>query len=156
MSLQALIAHIFLVLNNILFPEYTTVYSFFSYWRTSSLPPNFDNYKECYCKHPCELPCCLSGISKESTCQCRRQGFDSWVGKIPWRRKWQPTPVFLPGKSHGQRSLAGSSPWGHKRVRHDLATKQLPYLGFCVNTAFQLLWISTKVWDCWIIWWEYA
>ena len=45
--------------------------------------------------------------------QCRRPGFDSWVGKIPWRRKWQPTPVFLPGESHGQRSLAGYSIWGH-------------------------------------------
>ena len=40
--------------------------------------------------------------------------FDPWVGKIPWRRKWQPTPVFLPGESHGQRSLAGYSPWGCK------------------------------------------
>ena len=40
--------------------------------------------------------------------------FNSWVGKIPWRRKWKPTPEFLPGKSHGQRSLAGYSPWGHK------------------------------------------
>ena len=49
--------------------------------------------------------------------------FDPWVEKIPWRRKWQLTPVFLPGKSHGQKSLAGYSPWGH-RVRHDLATKQ--------------------------------
>ena len=39
-------------------------------------------------------------------------GFDLWVGKIPWRRKWQPTPVFWPGKSHGQRSLKGYSPWG--------------------------------------------
>ena len=38
--------------------------------------------------------------------------FDPWVGKIPWSRKWQPTPVFLPGKSHGQRSLVGCSPWG--------------------------------------------
>ena len=46
--------------------------------------------------------------------QCRRPGLDPWVGKIPWRRKWQPTPVFLPGESHGQRSLAGYSPWGHK------------------------------------------
>ena len=44
----------------------------------------------------------------------RRCGFDPWVGKIPWRRAWQPTPVFLPGESHGQRSLAGHSPWGHK------------------------------------------
>ena len=41
---------------------------------------------------------------------------------------------------------------GVMRVEHDLATKQLPYVGFCVNTAFQLLWINTKVWDCWIIW----
>ena len=40
--------------------------------------------------------------------------FDPRVGKIPQRRKWQPTPVFLPGKSHGQMSLAGYSPWGHK------------------------------------------
>ena len=40
--------------------------------------------------------------------------FDPCVGKIPWRRKWQPTPVFLPGKSHGQMSLAGYSPWGRK------------------------------------------
>ena len=68
------------------------------------------------------IPRGLSG--KESTCQCRRHGFDPWVGKFPWRRKWQPAPIFLPGKSHGQRSLAGYSLWGHKRVRHDLATKQ--------------------------------
>ena len=40
--------------------------------------------------------------------------FDPWVGKIPWRRQWQPTPVFLPEKSHGQRSLAGHSPWDHR------------------------------------------
>ena len=43
-------------------------------------------------------------------------GFDPWVGKIPWRRKWQPTPVSLPGKSHGQRSLVGCSPWGGKEL----------------------------------------
>ena len=54
---------------------------------------------------------------KEPTCQCRRQkrqGFDPLVRKIPWRREWQPTPVFLPGESHGQRSLVGYSPWGWK------------------------------------------
>ena len=45
---------------------------------------------------------------------CMRPGFDPWVGKIPWRRKWQPTPVFLPGESHGQRTLLGYSPWGRK------------------------------------------
>ena len=48
----------------------------------------------------------------------------SWVWKIPWRRKWQPTIVFLPRKSHGQRKLVGCSPWGFKRVRHNWATKQ--------------------------------
>ena len=50
----------------------------------------------------------------------------SWVGKIPWRRKWQPTPVFLPGESHGQRSLVGYSPWGRKElVGHDWATSHI-------------------------------
>ena len=47
---------------------------------------------------------------KESSCQCKTCRFNPWVGKIPWRRKWQPTPVFFPGISHGWQSLAGSSP----------------------------------------------
>ena len=46
--------------------------------------------------------------------QCRKSGFNPWVGKIPWRKKWLSTPVFLLGESHGQRSLVGYSPWGHK------------------------------------------
>ena len=55
---------------------------------------------------------------KKSSCQCRGHKFDPWVGKVPWRRKWQPTAVFLPGESHhGQRSLTSYSPWG--RVRHN-------------------------------------
>ena len=53
---------------------------------------------------------------KKSTCQCRRHQFDPWVGKIPWRKKWQPTPVFLPGKSHGQRSLVDYSLCGSKEL----------------------------------------
>ena len=55
--------------------------------------------------------------SKESAWQCRshrRCGFNPWVGKVPWRRASQPTPVLLPGESPGQRSLVGYSPWGHK------------------------------------------
>ena len=44
----------------------------------------------------------------------KRTGFHPWVGKIPWRRAWQPTPVFLTGESHGQRSLAGYSPQGRR------------------------------------------
>ena len=54
----------------------------------------------------------LSG--RESAYQCRRCRFDPWVGRIPWRRRWQPILTFLPGKAHGQRSLADCSPWGHK------------------------------------------
>ena len=50
----------------------------------------------------------LSG--KEPTCQCQRCRFNPWVGKIPWRRAWQPSLVFLPGESHGYRSLVGYSP----------------------------------------------
>ena len=65
------------------------------------------------CIHsPQGLPSWLSG--KESACQCRKLGFDPCVGEVPQRRKWQPIPVFLLGKSHGQRSLVGCSPWGHK------------------------------------------
>ena len=59
---------------------------------------------------------------KESACLCRRrkrQGFNCWVRKMPWRRKQQPTPGFLPGESQEQRSLAGSSPRGSQRVGHD-------------------------------------
>jgi len=65
---------------------------------------------------------------KEPVCQCRRHmthRFNPCVGKIPWRRAWQRTPVFLLGESHGQRSLAGYNPWGC-RVRYnwsDLAHK---------------------------------
>ena len=66
------------------------------------------------------LPWWLSG--KESICQCRRNRFDLWVGKIPWRRKWQPAPAFLLGKSHGQKSLAGYRDAGDRRQRsHGIA-----------------------------------
>ena len=67
----------------------------------------------CWVANDVGLPRWLSG--KEPACQCRRCrrcGFDPWIRKIPWRRKWQPTPAFLLGESHGQRNLAGSSPWG--------------------------------------------
>ena len=69
---------------------------------------------------------CNRLIGKEPACQCRRHQrleFNSWVGKFPWRRAWQPTPVFMPGESHGQRSLAGYGPWGSQHVRHNWATE---------------------------------
>ena len=58
------------------------------------------------------LPRWLSG--KESACRHRRREFHPWVGKIPWRRKWQPTPVSFSERCHGQRSLEGCSPWGRR------------------------------------------
>ena len=66
--------------------------------------------------------------AKESTCHCqrhKRHEFNPWVGKIPWSRKQQLPPVFLPGKFHGQRSLAGYSPWSN-RVRHSWACTHTP------------------------------
>ena len=68
-------------------------------------------------------------LRRQSIClQCRRPGFDPWVGKIPWRRKWQPTPVLLPGKSHGQRNLVGYSPWGCKESD---TTERLHFYFWC-------------------------
>ena len=56
----------------------------------------------------------LKRKKKGSTCQCKRLRFNPWVRKIPWRRKWQPAPVFLSGKSHGQKSLMGYNLWDGK------------------------------------------
>ena len=69
--------------------------------------------------HPTEKGFPSGASGKECGCQCKRRqrlGFDPWVRKTPWRSKWQPTPVFLPGESHGQRSLAGYSSWGRKEL----------------------------------------
>ena len=79
---------------------------------------------------------------KECPCQYRRRrrrkrrGFEPWVGKIPWRRAWQPTPVFLPGESHGQRSLAGCSSQGHTGLDTTEAT------GTCACSLRNRLWRS--------------
>ena len=83
------------------------------YWPSLGLG-HLLNTGECFYPHP-PLHTGLSRqlIGKESTCQCWRHrslGFNPWIGKIPCRRKWHPTPGFLPGKSHGRRSLVGYSP----------------------------------------------
>ena len=71
---------------------------------------------------------------KESTWQCRRPGFYPWVGKIPWRREWQPAPVFLPVESHGQIPMDGRLPlMGSQRVRHDWATNSFSFQGTLSN-----------------------
>ena len=119
----------------------------------------FVSYIQAYAKHECNLIFRLKGnlkhlmvftsitnmkgfpggaSGKEPACQCwrhKRHGLDSWVGKIPWRRKWQPTPVFLPGESHGQRSLAGYSPWSH-RVGYQLAAEHLCW---------------AQIWNCFVL-----
>ena len=77
--------------------------------------------------------------------RCR---FNPWVRKIPWSRKWQPTPIFVPGKSHEQRSLAGYSPWGHKRVGHDLVIKQQQQIMCLVEDKknANLQWVELNTW----------
>ena len=69
----------------------------------------------------------LKNVWASQVARCRRCGFGPWARKIPWRRKQQPIPVLLPGKSHGQRSLVGYSTWGCKRVRHDLVNNNNKY-----------------------------
>ena len=93
------------------------------------------------------------GLSRQRIhLQRRSHRFNPWVGKIPWRRKWQPPPVFVSGKSSGQRSLVGSSPWDHKesdttertRVRSILSEsssmpwpqKALTFYGFFFELRF--------------------
>ena len=91
---------------------------------------------------------------KDSTCQCRRFGFDPWVGKTPWRRKWQPTPVSLPGESNGQRSLAGRSPWGRKetQLHNGLPTGTHTHTqrqsALALNVQESLAFLSCKVEKC--------
>ena len=75
-------------------------------------------------------------VVKNLPAKGRRRGFDPWVGKIPWRKKWQPTPVLLPGKSHEQKSLADCRPRALKRVRHHLVTKQQQHLVSYSPTAW--------------------
>ena len=92
-----------------------------------------------------ELPWWLS--DRETTCQCRRCGFSPWVAEIPWRRKWQPTPVPLPGKSHGQRSLAGYSPCSCKEL--DMTEHRCACAHTHTHTHTRLptvteLWISSR------------
>ena len=75
---------------------------------------------------------------KEPICQCRRSkrhGFSPWIGKIPWRRAWQSTPVFLPGEYQGQRRLVGYSPYHCKQLD---TTKQL-------STHTQFLMLESSV-----------
>ena len=96
----------------------------------------------------------ISKMAQRVKCllQCKRLGFDPWFRKIPWRKKWQPTPVFLPGKFCGQRSLVGYGSWGCKeldmteRTQHTLSKQrqyQLESRGTKLGTksAYHIYWL---------------
>ena len=81
---------------------------------------------------------------KEFTCQCRRcrrHRLDPWAGKIPWRRKWLPTAVFLPGEFRGERSLVNYNPWGHEELdtMEQLSTEKLPLLCYFSKASWPTL-----------------
>ena len=87
-------------------------------------------------------------VGKESSCHCRRhkrRGFNPWVGNIPWRRIWQPTPVFLPGEPHGQRSLVSYNSLGHKESDTTVATEHA-----CTLTVMRFLFGMTGMFWNWI------
>ena len=85
----------------------------------------------------------------------KRHRFDSWVGKMPWRRRWQPTAVFLPSKSHRQRNLVGYSPWDYKHsdTTDQLSTHTHTELWERVNVVkvfYIYLWIFLLLIQCWV------
>ena len=86
--------------------------------------------------------------------RCRRHRFNPWVRKIPWRRRWQPPAVNLPGKSHGQRSLVAYSPRGCKRVRHDLVAQQKQVNEIVETKSLRELSIAVPVEDQWWTAWR--
>ena len=86
---------------------------------------------------------------KASAYNAGETGFDPWVGKVPWRRKWQPTPVFMPGKSHGPRSLVGYSPWDHKESdmteRLHFIHSSWPLFPFEIPSSFWMFLVVTAL-----------
>ena len=83
--------------------------------------------------------------------RCKRHGFSSWVGKILWRRKWRPTPVFLPGESKGQSSLAGYSPCSQKESDTTDHTHTSYYTYFQKNNNFLAGHLLLLKWDSWYL-----
>ena len=124
-----ILCYFFLLLLFVIFrpiPKYSHRLQSFQYSpRSQWITPSYEIFlKRCilmnkyFWQHIIYIQGFSGGTScNETTCQCRshkRTGFVPWVGNIPWKRAWQSTPVFLPGESHGLRTLAGYSPQGHK------------------------------------------
>ena len=100
-------------------------YSYNSLKTLLKVPRPVQKIRQDWSSDPMIVSCCSlfdqgfhsgSNGKKKICLECRRLGFNPWVGKIPWSRKWQPTPVFLLGEFHAQRSLVGYSPWGCKEL----------------------------------------
>ena len=92
-------------------------------------------------------------MTKESSCQCRRHkklGFNPWVRKIAWRRKWQPTPVFLPGKFHAQKSLVDYNPWGRRVIHNSVTNTHTGKVPRKERTAYQKAATPCKVGDSFV------
>ena len=115
------------------------------------LPDTLRESSASYCQKHCHqtselaYPLSFAGGSdgKIACLQCWRPRFNHWVGKIPWKRKWQATPELLPGKFHGWRDLVGYSPWGHKESD---TTTSLLFCWFLVWHQLFLLIDITLVW----------
>ena len=127
--------------------------------KTPGSQQNSPVHKAWTCKY-CFLLCLVTGNSgwllrchngKEPTSQWRRlkrHSFSPWVGKIPWRMKLQPTPVFLPGKFNGQKSLVGCNPWGHKKsdLTEQLSMRTLEaHIPFHYRKSFDCSWLAWKL-----------
>ena len=87
----------------------------------------------------------------ESSCQGKRRkrnGFNPWIWKIPWSRKWQPTPVFLAGQSHGQRRLVGCSPWGCEEVDQTETERPRRQCGGRWAASWTSWWEEPTAWGC--------
>ena len=112
--------------ENLFFPSFFNIRNVRLFWRNKvDFFPN---------KGSLGLLRWLSGKSQTANVgDARDNGFSPWVGKIPWRRKWQPTPISCLGKSHGQRSLAGYSPWGSKE------SDMIKWLSMHTNVILQVL-----------------
>ena len=92
--------------------------------------------------------------SKETTCDAGDPGFNPWVGKVPWRREWQPTPVFLPGEFPGLRRLAGDSPWGCKlsdRIEQLTSFHYWVNIGSPFSNYHSWIWCVKCIFVSWII-----
>ena len=122
-----------------------------------SMPAPAHPYRTGHCSATSEQTCeegTRAGVICRMFMQCPRPGLDLWAGKIRWRKEWLPTPVFLLGEFHGQRSLVGYRHYGH-RVRHDCVTNTFTF--FSLSRSNSLVWWSeNRFYMASILWDHYS